>query len=50
MANITAKIMLGWCGIIVATNRNRIIAYMLTAPEGLNHLKEESMEGLLSTY
>ena len=50
MANITVNIMLGWCGITVAANRNCIIANMITAPEGINHLNDESTEGLLSTY
>ena len=50
MSNITVNIMFGWCGIIVATNRNRIIADIITAPEGIDHLNDESTEGLLSTY
>ena len=50
MAYIAVNIILLWCGIIVATNRNHIIADMLTAPEVINHLNEESTEGLCSTY
>ena len=50
MAEITVNTMLGWCGISVAANRNRIIADMLSAPEGIDHLNDESTEGLLSTY
>ena len=50
MANITVNIMLGWCGISITTNRNHIIADMLTAPKGIDHLNDESTEGMLSTY
>ena len=50
MAYIAVNIILLWCGIIVATNRNHIIADMLTALEGVDHLNEESKEGLLSAY
>ena len=42
--------MIGWCDISVATNRNRINADMLTAPEGIDHINDESTEGMLSTY
>ena len=50
MSNITVNIMFGWCGIIVATNRNHIIADILTAPEGIYHLNVESTEWMVSTY
>ena len=50
MSNITVNIMLGWCGISIATNRNHIIADMFNALEGVDHLNEESKEGLLSAY
>ena len=45
MSNITVNIILGWCGISIATNCNHIIADMLTAPEGIDHLNDESTEG-----
>ena len=42
--------MLGRCGISVGANCNRIVSDMLTAPEGINQLNDESTEGVLSTY
>ena len=50
MANITVNIMLGWCGISVTINRNRIIADVLTTPEVIDHINDKYSEGLLSTY
>ena len=50
MSDITVNIILGWCSISVVTNQNSIIADMLDATEGINHIKDESTEGLLSTY
>jgi hypothetical protein len=50
MATIATTTLLTWCGISTARNCNRIIADMNSAPEGLDHLNDESTEGLMSMY
>ena len=38
MANISINVILGWCGISVVAQINRITSDLLSAPEGLGHL------------
>lgn len=47
---ITLTTILGWCGVTVAAQKNRIIAEMLSAPEGLEHFNNETTEGLIATF
>ena len=48
MSNISINFILGWCGILVAAQRNRITSDLLIAPEVLGHFYNESTEELMS--
>ena len=39
-----------WCGMSTTTARNRIIADMMSLPEGLKHLNGETSEQMLVTF
>ena len=47
---ITNNVILTWCGISIANQRVRIIAEMMSAPEGLTHFNDKTTEGMISTF
>jgi hypothetical protein len=47
---ITINTILTWCGITNAGQRTRIVAELLSAPEGLMHLNDESTEAMQATF
>jgi hypothetical protein len=47
---ITNNVILTWCGISTVNQRARIIAEMISAPEGLKHFNDETTEGMVSTF
>ena len=50
MAPIPIGTIVQWCGMSTTTARNRIIADMMSPPEGLKHLNGETSEEMLSTF
>ena len=50
MADIINNMILTWCKFTLAKTRNRIIEDMLSAPEGLEHLNQETTDGLMLMY
>ena len=46
MAEVTVLLMLTWMGVTVAANRHVIVADLLTAPEGIGNLKDETPDGI----
>ena len=49
MANISVNVILGWCVISVASQRNRTTSDIISAPEELGQFYNESAEELPST-
>ena len=47
---ITMNTILGWCGITTNANKNTIVAELLSPPEGLGHLSDETEEGMIATF
>ena len=47
---IATTMILRWCGITTNANKNTIIAEILSPPEGLTHLNDETDEGMMSTF
>ena len=50
MATIPIATIVQWCGMSTTTARNRIIADMMSPPEGLKHLNGETSEEMLGTF
>ena len=50
MAIIPIATIFQWCGMTTAAARNRIIADMMSPPEGLKHLNGETSEEILGTF
>ena len=50
MATIPITTIVQWCGMSTTTARNRIIADMMSPPEGLKHLNGETSEEMLGTF
>ena len=50
MATIPIASIFQWCGMSTTTVRNRIIADMMSPPEGLIHLNGEISEEMLGTF
>ena len=50
MANIPITTIVQWCGISTTPARNRIIADMMSPPEGLKHLNGETSKEMLGTF
>ena len=50
MATIPISTIVQWCRMSTITARNRIIADMMSPPEGLIHLNGETSEELLGTF
>ena len=47
---ITTNTIIGWCGITTNANKNTIVAELLSSPEGLGHLSDETEEGMIATF
>ena len=47
---ITMNTILGWCGITTNANKNTIVAELLSSPEGLGNLNDETKEGMIATF
>ena len=47
---IATDIILGWCGITTNANKNTIVAELLSPPEVLGHLNDETEEGMVATF
>ena len=50
MVTIPITTIFQWCGMSTRTTRNRIIADMMSPPEGLKHLNGETSKELLGTF
>ena len=50
MAPIPIPTIFQWCGMSTTTARNRIIADMMSPPEGLKHLNGETSEEMLGKF
>ena len=50
MATIPITTIVQWCGMSTTTAINRIIADMMSPPEGLKHLNGETPEEMLGTF
>ena len=50
MATIPISTILKWCGISTTTPRNRIIADIMSPPEGLKHLNDKTPEEMLGKF
>ena len=50
MATIPITTIVQLCGISATTARNRIIADMMSPPEGLKHLNGETSKEMLGTF
>ena len=50
MATIPITTIVLWCGMSTTTARNRIIADMMSTPEGLKHLNGETSEEMLGIF
>ena len=49
MATIHITTIVQWCGMSTTTTRNRIIADIVSPPEGMKHLNSETFEEMLGT-
>ena len=47
---ISTNTILGWCGITTNSNKNIIVSELLSPPEGLAHLGNETEEGMIATF
>ena len=47
---IATNTILGWYGITTNANKNTIVAELLSPPEGLGHLNNETKEGMIATF
>ena len=50
MVTIPITTIVQWCGMSTTTARNRIIADMMSPPEGLKYLNGETSEEILGTF
>ena len=50
MATIPITTIVQWCEMSTTTARNRIIAYMMSPPEGLKHINGETSKEMLGTF
>ena len=50
MATIPISTILKWCVISTTTPRNRIIADIMSPPEGLKHLNDKTPEEMLGKF
>ena len=50
MSTIPITTILQWCGMSTATARNRIMADIMSPPEGMKHLNGETSEEMLGTF
>ena len=50
MSTIPIATIVQWWGMSTTTARNRIIADMMSPPEGLKYLNDETLEEMLGTF
>ena len=50
MATIPIATIVQWCGMTTVSTRKRIIADMMSPPEGLKHLNDEILEEMLGKF